>query len=458
MNNARYLIIGNGAAGVSAAEIIRRRDPAGQITIVTDEPYRLYSRPGIAYLLLGQVSEQQIISRSEAFYRQHRLELRFGDVRELDLQRQRAYLADGGQIPYDVLLLATGALAVPPTFPGHELEGVLTFDTLDNAKRVVQLSRRAKAAVIIGGGITAMELAEGINRHHVRTHLLQRQERIWPKLFDQRESAIIAAQIEHEGIHIHYREAVNEVIGRNGKVAGVQLKSGGEIKCQIVGVAIGVQPNMRLVKGQPVEQDRGILVNDYMQSSVPTVFAAGDIAQVYDRWTGQHQLDILWPSAINEGRAAGFNMVDLAHGRPLHGPYDKGTPFNAALLFGVHLTVIGRVGSGDARNEDDLEELSYLSRGSSQVWTAPFRSSYRSAWDHAGASSVRIVLSGNKIVGALLLGNQQLADPLREMVEAEVDMTPYTTWLLEAAPDALPAAVLRTWRQWRQQKVAAARV
>lgn len=452
MRNARYLIIGNGAAGVSAAEIIRRRDPAGQITIVTSEPYRLYSRPGIAYLLLGQVSEKQIIARSESFYQQHRLELCFGNVRELDLRQQRAYLDDGAQLPYDVLLLATGALATPPTFPGHELDGVLTFDTLDNAKRVIQLARRAKAAVIIGGGITAMELAEGINHHRVRTHLLQRQDRIWPKLFDERESAIIAAQIEHEGIHIHYRESVSEVVGRHGRVEGVQLKGGGTLKCQMVGVAIGVQPNMRLVKGQPVDQDRGILVNDYLQSSVPTLFAAGDVAQVYDRWTEQYHLDILWPSAINEGRAAGYNMVDLAHGRPLHGPYDKGSPFNAALLFGVHLTVIGRVGSGEVRDEEDLAELSHLSRGSSQVWTAPFRSSYRSAWDHSGANSVRIVLSGNKIVGALLLGNQQLADPLREMVEAEADMTPYTSLLLEAAAEALPAAVLRAWRDWRQSQ------
>jgi pyruvate/2-oxoglutarate dehydrogenase complex dihydrolipoamide dehydrogenase (E3) component len=202
-----------------------------------------------------------------------------------------------------------------------------------------------------------------------------------------------------------------------------------------------------------VDQKQGILVNAYMQSSVPTLFAAGDVAQVYDRWTEQHHLDILWPSAINEGRAAGSNMVDIAYGQPLHGAYDKGTPFNAAMLFGVHLTVIGRVGTGEIRDEDDLAELSHLSRGSSQVWTTPFRSSYRSAWDHSGANSIRIVLSGNRIVGALLLGNQQLADPLREMVEAEADMTPYTSWLLGAPPEALPAAILRAWRDWRQSVV-----
>jgi NAD(P)H-nitrite reductase large subunit len=248
-----YLIIGNGAAGLSAAEVIRRRDADGRITIVTNEPYRFYSRPGIAYYIMNQVSDRQLISRSETFYKEHRFNLHFGQVTRLELEQQSVHFADGQHLSYDVLLLATGAGAVPPSLPGSDLEGVLTFDSLDDAKTVIRLGRKAKAAVVVGGGITAMELAEGLRIQGARTYLLQRGDRIWHRLFDEGESSIIEEAARHEGIEICYNEEIEEILGRNGKVTAVRLKSGKELKCQIVRVAIGVRPNMELVKGQPIE-------------------------------------------------------------------------------------------------------------------------------------------------------------------------------------------------------------
>ncbi len=439
-----YVIIGNGAAGLSAAEIIRRRDSSGRITIITNEPYGFYSRPGIAYYLMGQLEEAQLISRGPSFYSQNRLDLFFATATELDLARQCVTLADGRRLGYDVLLLATGASAVRPPFPGHDLEGVLTFDTLDDTKRIIRYARKARSAVVVGGGITAMELAEGFHHQGAHTHLLQRGDRVWPRLFDRRESAIIEHRIREQGVELHKNEEIAEILGKRGKVSAVRLKSGREIKCQAAGVAIGVRPNLNLVRDLPIEQDKGILVNHFMQSQVPTLFAAGDVAQVYDHWTAQHQLDVLWPSAINEGRAAGYNMVDVARGQQPRYSYVKGSPFNAALLFGIHLTVIGRVGS---RSDEDVEELSHLSRGSSHVWFAPFASDYRSAWDKDGPNSVRIVISDGRLVGALILGNQELADPLRKMIEQEADLSRYQPRLLNSNGD-LPQLLLEAWRVW----------
>lgn len=448
-----YLIIGNGAAGLSAAEVIRRRDATGRITLLTDEPHLFYSRPGIAYLVTGQLSAAQLISRTRPFYEEHRFELRQATVTRIDPALQRVYLQNGASgpasLPYDVLLLATGASAVPPPFPGGDLEGVLTFDTLDDAKRVIRLGRRARRAVVVGGGITAMELAEGLRHQGAETHLLQRGDRLWPRLFDEREAAIIARQAQHEGIRIHYREEIAEILGRQGRVAGVRLTSGRELACQVVGVAIGVRSNLQLVRELDVAQDRGVLANNHLQSSLPTLFAAGDVAQVYDRWTGAHQLDVLWPSAINEGRAAGYNMVDVAHGRPPSYTYEKGSPFNAALLFGVHLTVIGRVGQQAGRDDgEDAAEISTLSRGSSNIWTAPFGASYRSAWDRSAADSLRVVTAGGRLVGAIILGNQALADPLRALVENEAPLGDQEAALLSGG-DRLPEAILQAWRGWR---------
>jgi NAD(P)H-nitrite reductase large subunit len=446
MTSHHYLIIGNGAAGMSAAEIIRQRDTHGRITIVTNEPYLFYSRPGVAYFITDMIPERQLISRTESFYRQNKINLRFGHISQLDLRGQLAFLEKGEPIAYDVLLLATGSTATRPSFPGGDLEGVITLDTLDDAKRAIRYGRRAKSAVVIGGGITAMELAEGLSHQGARTHLLQRGSRLWPRLFDEWESKIIDSQIKHHRIILHYNEEVAEVLGKKGKVTGVRLKSGRVIKCQVVGVAIGVKPNRQLIEGLPVSYDKGILVNEFMQSNISTIFAAGDVAQVYDRWTGRHQLDVLWPSAINEGQAAGYNMVEVAQGRNMYANYQKESPFNCALLFGCHLTVIGQVGN---RSGSDKAEISYLSRGSSHVWTAPFSSSYRSAWDKKGQNSLRIVMAGGRIVGALLLGNQELADPLRQFINQEVDLSGYESALLNGQ-EKIPKTILEAWRNWHQ--------
>lgn len=439
-----YLIIGNGAAGVSAAEVIRQRDAAARITILTDEPHLMYSRPGIAYVLLGQVPPEQIISRRESFYREHRFELRCGRVTALDPIQRFIALADGSTLPYDVILLATGASATTAPFPNHNLNGIVTFDKLDDATHILKLTRKARSAVIVGGGITAMELAEGIVRQGVKTHFLQRGDRLWPRLLNQHESDIIEHQIKHEGIHLHYGEEIAEAIGKKGQVVGVKLKSGKQIACDIVGVAIGVKPNLELVKGTAVEIKQGILVNQHLQSNLPTLFAAGDVAQVYDRWTEGYQLDILWPSAIAEGRAAGYNMVDVAHGRTPSFTYQKGSPFNAALLFGVHMTAIGRI--SDNRDSDALQEAAHLSRGSSFVWTAPFATTVHSAWDRKGPHSIRLSLDRGRVIGALILGYQELADPLRYLIEHEIDISAYQNNILKAGPH-LPQVIAQLWQQ-----------
>ena len=160
----------------------------------------------------------------------------------------------------------------------------------------------------------------------------------------------------------------------------------------------------------------------------------------------KHNLDVLWPSAINEGRAAGYNMVDVVQGKEPQYEYQKDSPFNAALLFGVHMTVIGQVGS---QSSDGDEELLHMSRGSSNVWTSPFRGNYRSAWDKKGTNSVRIVMSGSIMVGALILGDQKLADPVRILIENEVDLSAYQNLLIATESD-LPDSILEAWRNWKK--------
>lgn len=448
--STRYLIIGAGPAGVYAAEAIRRMDAAGEITILTDEPYPFYSRPGIAYLLIDMVSAEQLIARRPDHWERLRINLLIGARAERILPtEQHVLLADGRLLPYDRLLIASGAMAVSPlTFPGGDLDGVITFDTLEDARDLLRRARTARQAVVVGGGITAMEVVEGLAHHGVETHYLLRKDTLWSSLLNRTESGIIERQIIAHGVRLHFNEEIAAIEGQDGRVAGVLLKSGKRLPADIVGVCIGVRPNLALVKDSGLAVDRGIVVDEYLRTNLPNIYAAGDCAQIYDRWSGEHRLDSLWPSAVESGRMAGVNM---AGGET---PYIKRVPFNAALLFGVHLTAIGQVGAARHEKaeveEDEGEELAFISRGSSEVWTANPGGGYVSAWAQHGPSTQRLVLRENRIVGALLLGNQDLADPLRDLIEHQVDISPERAALLSGGA-RLEDAVYRAWQRWQKQ-------
>lgn len=417
-----YLIIGNGAAGVTAAETIRQHDRQAEITIISAEPYPMYSRPGLAYVIIGEIPPQQVIARTYTWYDDLRLKLVHGRAQSLDVEEQLVTLTDGQTLPYHKLLIATGARAVPPPYPGADLEGVIYLDTLDGTKQLLKKAKRGKTAVVIGGGITALEMVEGLAQQSVNTHYFLRRDRLWGQVFNETESNLLAERMHHHGVHIHTHTEAAEILGNwRDHVRAVRLADGREFKCNLFGVAIGVRPQLELVANSAIQTDRAILVDEYMQSSAPNIYAAGDCAQVYDRWSDRHMLDVLWPSAVAEGRAAALNMV----GRPT--PYVKGIPFNACLLFGLHITIIGQI-SPDRQARDDFDEIQHLSRGSSEVWFT-FPRAYQSAWSKSGSHTLRLALSANRIVGALLIGEQTLADPLRALIENQVDATALLPYL-----------------------------
>ena len=414
----RYVIIGNGAAGATAAQTIRQNDAAGEIIILTAEPYPMYSRPGLAYVLIKEVTPEQIVARSLDWYEEWGINLVLGEAVKVDVERQIVWLGDGRSLPYDRLLIATGARATPPPYPGAELDGVVYLDTMDGTKDLVQKTRRARRAVVIGGGITALELSEGLAHRGVETHYFLRRDRLWGRVFNDEEAALLEKKMKAHHVHIHYNTEATEILGnRRGKVRGVRLQDGSEFKCDLVGVAIGVKPLIDVVADSPIATDRAILVDEQMQSNVPNVYAAGDCAQVYDRWTEQHMLDILWPSAVAEGNAAGLNMVGKTY------RYQKGSPFNACLLFGLHITTMGQINPRREPDADEPQVLQHISRGSSEVWYT-YPRPYRSAWSAEKDNTIRLVLSGDHLVGALVIGEQSLTDALRYLIEHEVNIAP----------------------------------
>lgn len=429
---------------MSAAEEIRRRSPHSAITVITNEPYPMYSRPGLAYLLTGEIRPSHIFCRTREDYARQRLQLIPAHVSALDLARRAVLLQDGRALPFDTLLLATGAAAVPAPFPGGDLDGVVYLDTLKNAEGLLQrVANGAKTAVVVGGGITAMEMAEGLRDRGLTVHYMLRGQSLWSALLTETESEIVARHAQARGIQLHYGEEIAEVIGANGLVTGVRTKRGGNIACDIVGAAIGVRPNLALTQGTRIQTERGIVVDEFLESSVPGVFAAGDVAQAFDQWSGERRVDDLWSSAVAAGRVAGANMTSARQ------PYVKGAPFNAARVFGLHITCIGQAGGGRGGENDPNETLQYQSRGSSEVWWSRPEGPYGSAWSHKGENSLRLVLRDRHIAGALIIGNQDLADPLRELITHRIDISSIRDRLQSNAPE-LGSIVRRFWEHTRR--------
>jgi nitrite reductase (NADH) large subunit len=432
----RYLIVGLGAAGVAAAETIRHLDAAGEILLVSDDPYGYYSRPGLAYYLTGELADSWLSPFSEADFRRlnlHRLQAR---AVTLHPQAQEVELEDGRRLAYHRLLLATGSQAGAPPMPGGGLQGVVKLDDMADAREILRRCRRAQAAVVVGGGITALELAEGLKARKVRTHYLLRHDRYWPGVLDETESRIVEDRLQKEGIHIHHQTEVAEIVGQGGRVRGVITADGQQIACDVVAVAVGVRPRMELATAAGLKVDRGILVDEYLQASAPGILAAGDVAQAFDPASGRAVLDTLWGIAVGQGRAAGRNMA----GQPV--AYRKPVPFNVTRLAGLTTTIIGTVGRG--RDGD----LPGIARGDSETWR--HLPGVPAAQDSFEVNRIRVVVGQTTLLGAIVMGDQALSRPLQELVARQVDISPIREELLRPGV-RLGELIARFWSEgsWR---------
>src|SRR5581483_7829014 len=304
----KYVIIGTGVAGIAAIEAIRSVDTAGEITVVGDDPHGFYSRPGLAYYLTGEVPDKQLFPQMAEEFRKLRFHYIKGHVTRILPAASRVDLQDGSSVTYGRLLLAIGASATPLTVPGAQLPGVVKLDHLDDARQILKFARRGKTAVVVGGGITALELTEAFVARGVKVHYLLRGDRYWSNVLDAQESRIIENRLREEGVQLHFHAEVIEVQGQNS-VKSVRLLDGRVLRCDMVAYAIGIQPRLGLAREAGLAVDRGVLVNQFLESSVPGIYAAGDVAQVYDPVAGRSVLDSLWGPARDQGYTAGLNMA-----------------------------------------------------------------------------------------------------------------------------------------------------
>jgi NAD(P)H-nitrite reductase large subunit len=431
----RYVIIGSGAAGIAAAESIRRQDSKASILMLGEEMHGYYSRPGLAYYLTGEIGEKQLFPFNKQDFEHIGLHLLHAQVKHLDPHEHYVALQNGRQVPYDRLLIATGARAATAKVPGIDMEGVVKLDNLDDARRILKLARKARTAVVVGGGITALELVEGLRARGVRTHYFLRRERYWSNVLDETESTIVEHRLVEEGVKIHYHTDLAEILGKRGRVAGVLTADGKQVKCGLVAVAIGIRPRKELAEAAGLEVERGILVDEYLCSSYPDIFAAGDVAQVYDPILEKSILDSLWGAARSQGSAAGSNMAGGAT------PYHKPIAFNVTRLAGLTTTIIGAVGCG----EDD--DLMGIARGDSETWRE--LPDVITAQDNFEVNRLRLSVGAHTLRGAIVMGDQTLSRPVHQLVSEQVDITTIREQLL--APGAPIADLIADfYTQWNK--------
>jgi NAD(P)H-nitrite reductase large subunit len=340
MEKVKYLIIGNSAGGIGAAEAIREVDRTGKITIVSDEPYPAYSRPLISEYLASRRPLERMLFRPADFYEKNRIQTILGQkAEEVDIGGHTVRLEKGKKIAWQKLLLATGGAPIVPQIEGVDHSGVFTFSTLDEAKAIEQyLSQRVERAVVIGGGLIGVSAAEALTKRGLEVTIVEMKERILNTILDEEASALAAERLKQAGVEIIAGHTVTAVGSYylSGEVTAVTLDDGRPIPGELVVIAIGVQPRTDLA-GSGIKVNRGIVVDRHMATSSPDVYACGDVAEAYDFIYGENRLTPIWPNAYIGGRIAGFNMAGVTQ------EYQGGTAMNSLKYFGLAIVSAGMV-------------------------------------------------------------------------------------------------------------------
>lgn len=428
---SQYVILGSGVAGMSAAEAIRRHEKQASITLIGDDLHGFYSRPGLAYYLTGEIPKDSLFCYPPQAYKLLNAKFIRGRASRI-LPAEHLVQMDDGKLSfrYDRLLVATGSYALKPNVPGIDLNGVVKLDHLEDAMRIIALAKKAKKAIIVGGGITALELAEGLVACRVKVHYLLRGDRYWGNVLDENESRVIEHRLKEHHVTIQYQAELMEILGKAGRVTGVRLASGETIPCEIVAVAIGIKPRLELAEISGIVTDRGILTDEYLQTNLDAVYAAGDVAQAIDALSGKHVLDTLWNPAREQGWIAGLNMVGVRT------PYCKSPPFNVTRLAGITTTIIGQVGGG--RDSDVLG----IARGDSETWRdIPEAIVAQSGFE---INRLRLMVGDKHLLGAVVMGDQKLSFPIQNIIAKKMDITPIRSDLL-ASGAPIADLLVRYW-------------
>ncbi len=333
----RYVIVGHSAAGLAAAEAIRKVDRRGALTVVSDEPRPGYSRVLLSYYLEGEVREEELGWRGDDAAGRLKVETRLGvKAVALDPKARRLTLADGEELTYTRLLLATGARPQTVEAPGSGLRGIFTLRTLTEARGLRAAAERAERALVVGGGLVALKAGWALRKLGLQVTLAVSSPRLLSQNLDREGAALVQRHLEENGLQFLLEEPVEAFEGdAAGRVRAAALAGGRVVPCDLVVVGKGVRPNVELALSAGLTVRRGIVVDSTLETSQAGIYAAGDVAEGLDPVTGERRVNAIWPSAVAQGRTAGLNMAGLGRTFP-------GLPgMNSVVFAGLPLITAG---------------------------------------------------------------------------------------------------------------------
>lgn len=387
-----YVIIGASAAGLAAAEAIRKTDAQGKITILTEEAYMPYSRPSISYYLKGKVKESDMALRKQSFYKEKNIDVvTSSKVTAIDTEKKVVKVSRKSYL-YDKLCLCTGSKPFVP--PMENVEGkanALTFLDLKETKDVKALANEKTRAVVIGAGLIGMKAAEGLVKICKSVDVVELAPRVLPSILDANSAKQVKKHLENNGIKFHLGNTVVKASSKGKQITAVTLKDGKKLNCDLLILAVGVRPQTELAEKAGLEVNRGIITDTQtMQTSNADIYAAGDCCVSTDMLDGSKKIIALWPNAVQQGNVAGSQMAggDVTTG----GTYSV----NAIDFFGLRICTCGLINAQGEQYSDRIKQN--------------------------GDEYKRLVFEGDKLVGYVLINSSTNAGIYTNLISNRVSL------------------------------------
>jgi NADPH-dependent 2,4-dienoyl-CoA reductase/sulfur reductase-like enzyme len=336
-SSRHVVILGNGIAGSTAARHLRTLTP-DRITMISAESDHFFSRTALMYLYMGHLERHHLKPYEDGFWPKNRIELLRATVTDLDTEAKTLKFSDDRSLTYDVLILATGSVSNKFGWPGQDLRGVQGLYSIQDVEAMETHTAGIERAVIVGGGLIGVELAEMLSTRRIPVTFLVRERTFWGSTLPHEEGELIGRHIREHSIDLRFSEELDRILDDGtGRARAVVTKKGEEIPAQFVGLAVGVSPNLSAVRNSPVETKRGILVNEYLETNIPDVYAIGDCTEFRDPPPGQKPFNQIWYT----GRIMGETVARTIAGQRT--PYRPGPFFNSAKFFDIEYQTYGSV-------------------------------------------------------------------------------------------------------------------
>ena len=389
------IIVGNGVAGITAARIIKEKDPKSNVSVYTEENHHYYPRPRLYDILSGKAEPHDIYMFSEEWYTKKGIKVHLNKrALRIETEKNELLFEDNSRIHFDKLLLANGASSFIPPIKGSEKKGTFTLRSIKDALIIKEYTRKTKKSIIIGGGLLGLEFASSLRKLGQQVTVVEIFSRLLPRQLDQDGSKLLNDRISSQGINIFLGAKTAEIIGRKN-VSGILLDSGQEISGDLVLISAGVRPNIELASESGIKVNRGVLVDHHLQTSADDVYAAGDIIEFEGKVYG------IIPAALDQANVAAVNIIEKEQKI-----YNSTIPTSTLKVVGVDLTSMGIVNP----EEQKYEEIKRIDT---------HKSIYK-----------KLVLEKGKIVGAILLGDRKGVTSITKLLAQETDITKYKEKIL----------------------------